>query len=107
MDPSTCLYSRDREKIFSWRSAHPRASLVSQLVKNLPAMPETLVQFLGREDPWRRDRLPCPVFWPGEFHGLYIFHAVTKNRTQLSNFHFHFQHILGAALLYDNYYYHS
>ena len=21
---------------------------------------------------WRRERLPTPVFWPGEFHGLYI-----------------------------------
>ena len=21
--------------------------------------------------PWRRDRLPTPVFWPGKFHGLY------------------------------------
>ena len=21
--------------------------------------------------PWRRDRLPTPVFWPGQFHGLY------------------------------------
>ena len=20
---------------------------------------------------WRRERLPSPVFWPGEFHGLY------------------------------------
>jgi len=27
-----------------------RASLISQLVKNLPAIPETLVQFLGWED---------------------------------------------------------
>ena len=26
-------------------------SLVAQTVKNLPAMQETLVQFLGREDP--------------------------------------------------------
>ena len=26
---------------------------------------------LGRF-PWRRERLPTPVFWPGEFHGLYI-----------------------------------
>ena len=25
-------------------------------------MQETPVQFLGREDPWRRDRLPSPVF---------------------------------------------
>ena len=26
-------------------------SLIAQLVKNLPAMQETLVQFLGQEDP--------------------------------------------------------
>ena len=49
---------------YSW------ASLVAQLVKNLPAMQETWVQSLGREDPWRRERLPTPVFRPGEFHGL-------------------------------------
>ena len=29
----------------------PWASLVAQLVTNLPAMQETLVQFLGLEDP--------------------------------------------------------
>ena len=23
------------------------------------------------KSPWRRERLPTPVFWPGEFHGLY------------------------------------
>ena len=27
-----------------------RASLIAKLVKNLPAMPETPVQFLGQED---------------------------------------------------------
>ena len=87
-----------------------RASLIAQLVKNLPAVQETLVQFLGTEVCWRKDRLPTPVFlgspcgsagkestcyagdldsipglgrspgegerlptpvfWPGEFHGL-------------------------------------
>ena len=26
--------------------------------------------------PWRRERLPTPVFWPGEFHGLYTVHGV-------------------------------
>ena len=49
------------------------ASLVAQLVKNVPVMRETRVQSLGWEDPkipWRRERLPTPVFWPGEFHGL-------------------------------------
>ena len=48
-----------------------RASLVAQLLKNLPAMWETWVLSLGWEDPWRRKSLPTPVFWPGELHGLY------------------------------------
>ena len=30
---------------------HKQSSLVAQLVKNPPAMQETLVQFLGQEDP--------------------------------------------------------
>ena len=32
------------------RSMGTMASLVAQLVKNLPVMRETLIQFLGRED---------------------------------------------------------
>ena len=36
---------------------------------------------------WRRERLPTPVFWPGEFHGLCILHGVEKSRTRLSDFH--------------------
>ena len=51
---------------YSW------AYLVAQLVKNLPAMWETWVQSLCWEDPWRRERLPMPVFWLREFHGLYL-----------------------------------
>ena len=61
---------------YSW------ASLVAQLVKNPPAMWETWVGKI----PWRRERLPTLVFWPGEFHGWV--HGVTKSRTRLSNFHF-------------------
>ena len=38
------------------------ASLIAQLVKNLPAMQETPVRVLGREDLLKRDRLPTPVF---------------------------------------------
>ena len=44
---------------------------MAQLVKNPPAMWETWAQSLGWEIPWRRERLPTPVFWPREFHGLY------------------------------------
>ena len=38
------------------------ASLIAQLVKNPPAMQETPVRVLGREDLLKRDRLPTPVF---------------------------------------------
>ena len=34
-------------------------------------MRETWVQSLGWEDPLEKERLSTPVFWPGEFHGLY------------------------------------
>ena len=50
---------------YSW------ASLVAQLIKNLPAMWETWVPSLVGKVPWRRERLPTPIFWPGEFHWLY------------------------------------
>ena len=47
------------------------ATLVGQLVKNLPAMREIWVRFLGWEDPLEKERLPTPIFWTGEFQGLY------------------------------------
>ena len=49
--------------------SHIWASLVAQTVKNPPARWEIWVQSLGWEDPWRREQLPTPVFWPGKFHG--------------------------------------
>ena len=63
------------------------ASLVAQLVKNLAAMWEIWVRSLGWEDPWRRQRLPTPVFWPGEFHGLYSpwSHKESDTTEQLSH----------------------
>ena len=38
------------------------ASLVAQLIKNLPARQEIPVQILGQEDPRRRDRSPTALF---------------------------------------------
>ena len=38
---------------------------------NYTCLRETWVRSLGWKMPWRRERLPAPVFWPGEFHGLY------------------------------------
>ena len=66
------------------------ASLVAQLVKNPPAMQETLVRFLGWEDPLEEDvathsrilawRIPMDrgAWWD-------IVCGVTKCRTRLSN----------------------
>ena len=56
--------------LYSW------ASLGAQLVKNPPAMWETWVRFLGWEDPLEKGKATfsqntTPVFWLGEFHGLY------------------------------------
>ena len=35
---------------------------MAQLVKNPPAVQETLAQFLGQEDPQEMGRLPIPAF---------------------------------------------
>ena len=39
------------------------------------------------KNPWRWERLPTLVFWPGEFHGLYS-HGVTNSQTKLNDFHY-------------------
>ena len=63
------------------------ASLVAQLVKNLPAMRETWVQSLGWEDPLEKGKaihssiLAWRIPWT-------VFHGVTKSWTQWSKFHF-------------------
>ena len=45
------------------------ASLVAQMVKNLPAVWETWIQSLVGKIPWRREGLSTPGFLPGEPHG--------------------------------------
>ena len=51
--------------------AHIQASFVAHLVKNPHAMWETGFNPWVGKIPWRRKRLPTPVFWLGKFHGLY------------------------------------
>ena len=55
-------------------------SLVAQVVKNLPAMQETRVQFLGQEDPLKKEiathssilpwRIPRRGAWQAPVHGV-------------------------------------
>ena len=58
-----------------------------QLVKNPPAMQRPGFDPWVGKIPWRRERLPTPVFWPGEFHGLY--HQWGRKESDMtSDFHF-------------------
>ena len=43
----------------------------SQLVKNLPVMGRPGFNPWVGKGLWRRKQLPNPIYWPGEFHGLY------------------------------------
>ena len=49
--------------------SYKRASLVAQLVKNLPASRRPRFYFWVRKIPWRKAWQPSPVFLPGESHG--------------------------------------
>ena len=50
-------------------------TLCDPMNHSIPGLPvhHQLPEFDSRvgKIPWRRERLPTPVFWPGEFHGLY------------------------------------
>ena len=46
-----------------------QASLVTETVKNLPAMQETQVRSLGWEDPLEKEWQPTSVFLPGKAYG--------------------------------------
>ena len=54
------------------------ASLLAQLVKNLPARQRPQFDSWVRKSHWRRDRLPTPVFvgFPGGSAGKESFHNV-------------------------------
>ena len=46
-----------------------RASLVAQSVKICLQRRRPGFDYRVGKIPWRRERLPSPLFWPGEFHG--------------------------------------
>ena len=74
---------------YSW------ASLVDQLAKNPPICGRPVFDPLVGKIPWRREQLPTPVFWHGEFHGLYspLGHKELDTTEQIS-LHFYSQFIM-------------
>ena len=65
------------------------ASLIAQLVKNLPAMQETGVRSLGQEDPLEKGMAGYPLWYSCLENSMgrqeLCNHRVTKSWTQLSN----------------------
>ena len=65
------------------------ASLVAQLVKNLPEMQETWVWSLGCEDPLEKEEKGYPLQYSGLENSMNgISHRVTKSLTWLSDCYF-------------------
>ena len=60
---------------------------VTQLVKNPPAIWETWFDPWVGKIPWRRERLPTPVFWPRELHVLHFggFHDSSVGKESICN----------------------
>ena len=83
----TFLYDTDR-LIFNCLY---RASLDAQMVKNLPAVQETWVRYLGQEGPLKKEMatnssiLAWRIPWIEQPARLYIIHGVTNSQTQLSS----------------------
>ena len=75
------------------------ASLIAQPVKILPAMQETLVRFLDKEDRIKKGTatqssiLAWKIPWEEEPGVLYSTGSHTKSQTRLNNFHFTSLHI--------------
>ena len=68
------------------------ASLVAQLVKNLPAVQETWVWSLGWEDPLAEGKATHSSILVRRIRVQYCtVHGVAKNRTWSNDFHFHFK----------------
>ena len=70
---------------YSW------ASLVAQLVKNLPAMWETWVQSLGWEDPLEQGKATHSniLAWRIPWTVFHVLRWVAKSQARLSDFHLH------------------
>ena len=76
--------------VFAFKPVYLRTSLVAQTVKNLPAVQETWVQSLGREDPLEKE-----MATQSRYSGLQnpmergawqaVVHGVPKSQTRLSN----------------------
>ena len=64
------------------------ASLVAQMVKNLPAMQETWIRSLGWEDPLKKGKATHSRILAWRIPWTVLVRGIKKNQTRLSNFCF-------------------
>ena len=78
---TVCLKRKGGEALI-YGNRHVQASMVAQMVSNLPTAGDW-VQSLGGEDPQRRAWQRTPVFLPGESHRQrsLVVHEVAKSQT--------------------------
>ena len=80
---------------YVYKLPYIRASLTTQLVNHLPAMQETWVQFLGREDPLKKEMathssiLAWRIPWTEEPGWLQSMGSQESDTTQRLNHHHH------------------
>ena len=71
-DPSSIPWSgRSSRESIGYPLQSSWASLVAQLVRICLQYGRPGCDPWVEKIPWRRERLPTPVFWPREFHGPY------------------------------------
>ena len=88
-DPSLTLGSgRSAREGIGYPLQYSWASLVAQLVKNLPAMQKTWVQSLSWEDPLEKGKATHSSVLAWRIPWTKV-HGVTKSWTRLSDSHFH------------------
>ena len=72
----TCMHTQHISYLYPINNKHLKSKSTIRVVLNILGKNLTLIDgklsdpSVGKI-PWRRKWLPTPVFWPGEFHGLY------------------------------------
>ena len=97
--PSSSAHGIFQARVLEWGAiafsgCHIRASLIAQLVKNLPAMRKTLVRVLGQEDPLVMGKATYSSILAWRISWTVWSMGSQKSQTQLRDFHFSSLHVI-------------
>ena len=97
--PGSSVHGILQARVLEWGAiafsgCHIRASLIAQLVKNLPAMRKTLVRVLGQEDPLVMGKATYSSILAWRISWTVWSMGSQKSQTQLRDFHFSSLHVI-------------